>query len=603
MFRHLSNQAALIAALASLAAAPAWAQQAPKQDEVVVTATRTPVAQDAALASVSVIDRNAIENAGSSDVLSVLRQQAGVDIVRGGGLGQQTSLFLRGANSNHVLVLIDGVRVASATTGAYAWEQLPLAQIERIEIVRGPRAALYGSDAIGGVVQIFTRRANGPSVTLGAASHETWLGEAAYGQRSDRGGFGLRAALTDSQGFSAQNEDGFGFDPDKDGYRQRSVAADGALIGEVVRFDAQLLHSESDIEFDQGESRLDASSIALTLAGGSDAPWKASLANSRENLATPDFFSRFETRRSQLEAQQARTLGAAGEWLYGLSLIDDEGRSLSTFDNSTVYDDAREQRAVFTSLRNSSGPLDWEAGARHDDYDSFGGETSLQAAAGWRIDGGPRLRTSFAEGFRAPTLNELYSPGFGGLFAGNPNLGPERSRAIELGADWQGEWLDLSISAYRNQVRGLINFSGGDTFQAINIQRALLRGVEAELGVPLGDGRLSANVGWQQARDADTDAALLRRPSRKANLAFEHPLGRARVGVDVHAVSARPDFGGALPGYALVGAYARWPLAESLRLDLRLDNVFDRDYTLVRGFNNAGATASLQLRWLPGDRL
>ncbi len=570
-----------------------------RQPEVIVTATRTPIAQDEALASVSVIDRDMIEQAGSSDVLTLLRSQAGLDIVRGGGLGQQASVFLRGSNSNHVLVLIDGVRMATATTGGYEWEHLPLAQIERIEIVRGPRAALFGSDAIGGVIQIFTRRANGPSAAVGVASHDTWSAEAAYGQRGDTGGFGVRAAATDSVGISAQNADGFGFDPDRDGYQQTSLTADAALIGEALRFDAQLLHSDADIEFDEGESDQQVSSLNLTLAGGASDPWRVALARVHEALETGAFFSRFETRRTQLEAQRVFKVGANGEWLFGTSVVNDDGRSVDTFSDLATYDDERQQRAVFTSWRDQRGTLDWEIGARNDHYDSFGGETSLQAALGWRIEGGPRLRASGGEGFRAPTLNELYSPGFSGLFAGNPNLGPERSRAFELGADWQGNWADLSLSAYRNKVDGLIDFSGGETFQAINIRRAELRGVELEARAPVGEWQLSGNLGWQQARDADSDAALLRRPSRKASIRVDHSVGRGRFGLDVHAVSGRPDFGGELAGYALVGGWLRWPVADSLTLNLRLDNLFDRDYTLVRGFNTEGATASVQLRWSP----
>jgi vitamin B12 transporter len=581
-----------------LSACPALADD-PRQPEVIVTATRTEISRDEALASVSVIDRATIEQSGSSDLVTLLRQQAGVDIVRGGGLGQQASVFVRGSNANHVLVLVDGVRVASATTGGYAWEQLPLAQIERIEIVRGPRAALFGSDAIGGVIQIFTRRAAGLSAAVGVASHDTWSGEAAFGRRSVSGGFGVRASLIDSAGFSAQDPEGFAFDPDRDGYRQRALGADGAWIGEQLRLDGQLQYGENDVTFDQGETAQDALSASLTLAGGGSDPWQVALASRRENLDTAAFFSRFETRRLQLEAQQARQLGARGEWLYGVSLVSDDGRSIDTFSDAAQYDDQRRQRAAFSSWRSSLGALDWDIGARHDHYDSFGGETSLQAALGWRVENGPRLRASAGEGFRAPTLNELYSPGFSGLFAGNPQLDPERSRALELGADWRGAGWELSLSAYRNRVRGLIDFSGGDTFQAINIRRAELRGVELVAAMPLGEWQLSGNLGWQQARDVDSNADLVRRPARKASLAVQRAIGSGLFGLDLHAESARPELGGALPGHAVIGGWLQWPLAETLRLQLRLDNVGDRDYRLVRGFNTAGATASLQLRWQP----
>ncbi len=570
-----------------------------RQAEVVVTATRTPIAQDEALVSVSVIDRDTIERHGSLDVVALLRAEAGVDIVRGGGVGQQTSVFLRGGNSNHVLVLIDGLRVATATTGGYEWEHLPLELIERIEIVRGPRAALFGSDAIGGVIQIFTRRASGPTAMLGVASHDTWMAEAGYGRRSERGGFGLRATAADSGGFSAQNSDGFAFDPDDDGYRNRSLSADAALVGDHLRLDAQLLDSDADVEFDQGTSDFATTTLNLKLAGGGESPWQVAIGGLRSTLETPDFFSRFETRRRQLEAQRSQRIGERGEWLVGASLVRDEGRSIDTFSGDPQYDENRRQRALFTSWRDGRGALDWELGARNDHYDSFGGETSLQGASGWRIDGGPRLRAGYSEGFRAPTLNELYSPGFGGLFAGNPGLDPERSRSLELGADWRGERIDVSLSAYRNRVDELIDFSGGETFRAINIRRADLRGVELEARTELAGWSLAGNLGWQRARDADFDTALLRRPARKANLQMSRPLGATRLGLAMHAVSGRPEFGGELPGFATIDAWLHWPIATTLDFDLRFENIFDRDATLASGFNTPGATASLQLRWSP----
>jgi len=598
MFRSFTIHAAGCGVLGlALAAATNVRADEPRQPEVVVTATRTPVAQSDALASVSVIDREAIETSGGSDLVTLLRGQAGVDIVRSGGLGQQTSVFLRGSNSNHVLVLIDGVRVAASTTGGYAWEHLPLQQIERIEIVRGPRAALFGSDAIGGVIQIFTRRDSGAQAALGGGSHRTWLAEAAYGQRGERSGFGLRAATTDSAGFNAQRPDSFGFDPDRDGYRQHTLGADAELRGERVRARAQLLAIRADVEFDPGVSDLEQRMASLSLDGGGEDPWQLSLASNREDLETEVFASRFQTRRWQLEAQRAQRSGERGEWLYGASLVDDEGRSINTFSNVAQYDEARRQRAVFASWRDGRGALDWQLGARHDRYDSFGGETSLQAALGWRVDERLRLRAGSAEGFRAPNVNELYSPGFSGLFRGNPDLRPERSRGLELGADWELGRGNLSLSAYRNRVSELISFSGGAVFQAINIRQADLRGVELEAGTAWGDWQFSANLGWQRARDVEAGTALLRRAARKGTLAAERGLGTARVGLELHAVSSRPDFGVELPGYALLGGWLRWPLSPALDLDLRIDNAFDRDYSLLSGYTTPGASASLQLRW------
>ncbi|MFA5683968.1 MAG: TonB-dependent receptor [Lysobacteraceae bacterium] len=587
--------------LFALVCAAAWslavAADPPRQPEIVVSATRTEATLDSVLASVEVIDRAAIE-ASDGDVLTLLRSRAGVDIVRGGGLGQQTSLFLRGGNSSHVLVLIDGVRVASANTGGHVWEHLPLAQIERIEIVRGPRAALFGSDAIGGVIQIFTRRPVAVEALVGLASHDTWRVEAGAGRAGAHGEFGVRAAMVDSVGFSAQNAAGFSYDPDDDGYRQRSLNLSAGLDGERLRLDGQWLYARSEVEFDQGESRTDASSARLALSGGQRSPWSLALGHHREDLDTPVFFSRYETRRWQLEAQRVQPLGGRGEWLHGASLVHDEGVNLDTFAGSAQYAQSRRQRAVFVDWRDGHGALDWQLGARHDDFDSFGGRTSLQAALGWRLGAQARLRLNAGEGFRAPTLNELYSPGFGGLFAGNADLDPERARNLEAGFDWQGAGVELSLAAYRNRVRDLIDFSGGECFQAINIARADLRGIELQTGIDIDDWRLSANLGWQRARDADSGLALLRRAARKATLGIERDWRAARLGLELHGVSARADSTGELPGYALLGAWLNQPLSRRLTLQLRLDNILDRDYVLIPGYNTPGATASVQLRWM-----
>ncbi len=202
----LSSTSRHLLGLAVALAISSWADAATRQPVVVVTATRHAQTIDDSLAGVSVITREDIDRAATRDLVDLLRLQTGIDIVRSGGLGQQTSLFMRGSNSNHVLVLIDGVRIASANTGGYAWENLPLGQIERIEIVRGPRAAQWGSDAIGGVIQIFTRRGEGLDVTTLVGSHRTAGAEAGWGHRQPGHGYRLRVGYLDSEGFTRRTQ-------------------------------------------------------------------------------------------------------------------------------------------------------------------------------------------------------------------------------------------------------------------------------------------------------------------------------------------------------------------------------------------------------------
>jgi len=566
------------------------------QPTVVVTATRTPLAIDQTLSSVSVIERDAIEASGASDLVNLLRREAGVDIVRGGGLGQQASVFLRGSNSNQVLVLIDGVRVSSANSGAFAWEHLPLAQIERIEIVRGARAALYGSDAIGGVIQLFTRKPVGVEGSLGIGNHETGLGDVAYGWQGERGRFGLRAGAIDSEGFNASNPASgeFVFDPDHDGFTQRTVSADAAFDFAAAQLSGALLHNDDDVEFDQGESNSRNTTAHLKLSGR-ERPWQLQASHADERLDTPAFFNRFETRRRQLDWQHALAMGG-GELLWGLSSMHEAGEVIDTFAGMPQYDDERDLGAVFAAWRGGHGAFDWELAARHDDYDHLDGETTGQAALGWNLDDAFKLRANVGEGFRAPSLNQLYSPGFFGLFAGNPGLQPEHASNFELAADYAaGDW-QFGLRGYRTSVRDLIDFAGED-FQAINIGRARLQGVELEWQWRAGNWLASGNVGWQEAEDRASGRDLVRRPQRKGNLALQYPFAGGWIGVELHAAGPRPDFGLDLPGYAIVGLSARWPLAERLDLDVSVDNLFDRHYELVHGYNAPGTTMLLQLRW------
>lgn len=591
------------AGLAALVLAPFAAfseSDPPREAAVVVTANRLQLAIDASLSSVSVIDRERIDAYGGLDLVDLLRTEAGLDVIRSGGLGGQTSLFLRGAGSNQLLVLIDGVRVSSATTGSYTFEQLPLAQVERIEIVRGPRAALYGSDAIGGVIQIFTRRQQRFDASVGVGNQDTWRADAGAGWALGEGRLGVRMGAVDTAGFNAQNPRGFGFDPDRDGFRQQHVSADLELPLGSVLLDAQGNHAEADAEFDQGESDFRNSQLAVGLSSADREAWslRASLADNV--YLTPAFFSRFETRRRQLDWQHLAHASQRNSLLWGLSWVEDEGASVDTFSGSAQYAGSREHRAGFLAWRGSADALDWELAGRHDDYDGFGGQSTAQAALGWRPAQAWLLRANVGQGFRAPNLNELFSPGFGGLFAGNPDLDPERSRTAELALAYRLSRWQFDLQVYDTRVRDLVDFSGGDTFAAINIGRARLRGAELGWRWEHADWRLAGNLGWQQARNQDSGASLVRRAPRKLNVEASRQIGAWWLQLDLHAATGRPDFGGVLPGHGLVGLSLRRPLTGDWSLALRVDNLFDRDYELARGFNAAGTTSLLQLRWQPG---
>ena len=590
----------------------ARAEDAAVQPTVEVTASRVAETADASLADVSVITRADIDASVAPDLLELLRLQAGVDVVRTGGAGEQTSVFMRGANSNHVLVLIDGVRVASANTGAFAFENLPLDAIERIEIVRGPRASYWGSDAIGGVIQVFTRRLDGPLVAASYGTYRSADGSAGYGARSDAGGFSVQLGARHVSGFSATNpgicstpDDPYCiYNPDRDGFQNHNGVAQADVVLGAQTVSGNIFRSEGTLDFDQGRSHTLDQAGALTLAGALGADWqhRLSLGTSREDIDTPAFASAYRSTREQLAWTNDVTLSTTQHLVAGLDYVHERGISIDSSGFGAPYDVSRNASGVFAGWRARSGALDTELSGRYDHYDAFGGKFSGSAAAGWTLSDALRLTASYGSAFRAPNLNELYSPGYGGYYAGNATLDPERSRTAEAGLDWHaGGAGRFTLRAFATRIHDLIDFSGGSTFQAINIERAAVDGAELAHHWQGGEWNTDSSLTLQNPRDQDHDRQLLRRPKQKLDSVVERRFGeRLRAGVELVASAKREDVGAVtLPGYALANLRASYALNATWRVGFRLENLFDRNYELVHGYNTPGRSGYAEISWQP----
>jgi vitamin B12 transporter len=568
---------------------------------IVVTATRTPQTADESLASVTVLTREDIARQQPQDVYELLRMQAGVDLTRAGGAGGNTSLFLRGTNSNHVLVLIDGVRAASATTGAFDWRSLPISQIERIEIVRGPRAVLYGSDAIGGVIQIFTRRPRGAEAAVSAGSYETKQVEAGWGG-GDTVQASVYASAADSGGFSAQNERGFSFDPDDDGYRYGSLSAAAATaLSASTNVELRAWQNTGKIDFDQGTSDTLNRTVNARLRQQATSAWTHALAlgYANDDLDTEsDFPSRFTTDRYMADWQHDVALGDAGLLTAGLAYVEESARNIDKFSDTTVYDRTTHNAGLFALWQTRWRAIDVQAGLRGDDYSTFGTHGSGNLALGVETSATTRLWASYGSAFRAPNANDLYSPGFGGLFAGNPDLGPERSRSIELGLALKASPRErVKINVFDTQIDDLIAFQGVN-FQAINIDAATVTGVEAEYELLHDRWRHQANLTAQRARNNVDHSPLLYRPDQKATYTVHRLLaGGGSVGAELQLVSERTGLTDRLPGYGLVSLATNWPVATGWFIEGRLENLFDKDYELIEGFNTPGRSLFVAVRY------
>jgi vitamin B12 transporter len=600
-----------------LGATAAQAQETTLQPTIEVTASRIAETVDASLADVSIITRADIDASNAPDLIDLLRLQAGVDVARTGGAGQQTSVFLRGTNSNHVLVLIDGVRVASANTGAFAFENLPLDAVERIEIVRGPRASYWGSDAIGGVIQIFTRRLDGAHLAASYGSYRSADGSAGFGAQSDAGSFSVQVGARHVGGFSATNpgicngpNDPYCiYNPDDNGFQNHNAVARGDYKIGTQTLSATLFRSEGTQSFDNGSFGVGSShtldqAIGANLEGPLATTWqqRLSVGSSREDIDTPAFGSAYRSTREQLSWTHDVAVSTTQHVNAGIDYSHDYGQSFDTYAGVPVYAASRNNAGLFAGWRVADGAFDSELAGRYDHDSTFGGAFSGSAAVGWKFTDSLRLSASYGTAFRAPNLNELFSPGYGGYYAGNPLLDPERSRSGEIALDWHPDDANqLDVRAFSTRVHDLIDFSGGSLFQAINVDHAAIDGAEFSHTWHNAAWSWSNTLTLQDPRNADTDTQLLRRPKQKFASVLEAALGeRAHAGVEVVASGRSDDTSGVTLGsYALVNLRANLDLTPAWKLGARLENLLDRDYAIVHGYNTPGRSGYLTLSWQP----
>jgi len=595
----------IAAALAAASLLPLAARAESELGPVVVTANRAPVPLSETLSAVTVLTREDIERSQAPDLLTLLARQAGIDVARNGGPGQASTVFLRGGNSGHALVLVDGVRINPATQGAPDFAHLPLLQIERIEIVRGPRAALWGSDAIGGVIQIFTRDPSAAFFEVKGGSYGRVDAGAGAGMARGESRFGIAVGHERLQGFDATNDNyPFGDYPDEDGYRNRNAVLRAGAVAGGQRLALSALATNAFVEFDEGETDAKTRVYALAVDGALGGGWSHALVlgRSTEDLRTPAYGSTFGSARNTLDWSLSKSLGKAGAIDLGLNLARETGYSWEDYTGG--FEASRHNRAAFLAWRGRFGRQSWEASVRHDDSSQFGGASTGSLAWGWQAAPQWRVRANLGQGFRAPDFNALYYPGFQVapgvvLFAGNDLLEPERSRTAEAGLDWTPSAdTRVGLSLYRSRVDDLIVFAGA-LFQATNIARAQIDGAELEFATRVGALSLRGQAGWLDARDAGTGEPLLRRAPRKAALSADWAFGNgASAGIDFSAVAARPDVANArLGGYGRVDLRAMLPLRAGWRLEGRLENVGDRDYQLVDGYATPGRSGMLGLRW------
>ncbi|OGI47184.1 MAG: hypothetical protein A2637_00155 [Candidatus Muproteobacteria bacterium RIFCSPHIGHO2_01_FULL_65_16] len=580
-------------------------------EPVVVTATRTAVSADEALASVTVVTRADIERSQARTVAELLTGEPGLEFSVSGGAGQDTSLFLRGTNSGHVLVLVDGIRVGSATTGSTAWQYLPLAQIERIEIVRGPRSSLYGSEAIGGVVQIFTRAPDGAPRAQASAGYGTYHTRELTAGVSGAGGdarFRANAARFVTEGFNVRKPANDVSEPDRDGYSNNSASLHvGQRLGSA-EVELNALQASGNVEFDrttnalawaQNQTDFLQQALGARLRYSPHARWTARLdvgssKDYAESFYEAEFRSRFDTDRRQYSWQNDVTLGSRQLLTLGADYQDD------VVSSSTAYASAeRDNTGVFAQYQGRSGAGDIALALREDNNQSFGHHRTGNIALGYAFTPGLRGFVAHGTAFKAPSFNELYYPGYG-----SPALRPEESRSTEAGLRAGYGKAGWSARVYRTDIDQLIDTVCDAMWNcnAANVNRALIRGAELESAATIGAWRTGAGLSYTDPRNRDTDRLLARRARRALKLDLDRGLGALRVGATLLARDRRFDDAAntrPVAGYGLVHLRAHYALARDWELRARLDNLFDKAYEDVYGYNTPGRAVFAGVAYQP----
>ena len=609
----------LCLALLAAYAAPTFAQTT--LSPVVVSGSREPLPLDRVTADVVVIDAQRIRESTADSIEDLLRREAGVQVSRNGGPGQSAGVFIRGAGSGNTVVLIDGVRVGSATLGQVEFEAISLSQIERIEVLRGPGSSLYGADAVGGVVQIFTRRGEGDlrvAGNLALGGHRSRDGS--VGVSGAQGGFDYAASLSrqSSQGVSALKAgDRFGnYNPDDDGYtRDTAQLKLGFTPAAGQRVGVNLIESRHNSQYDASEyiapnfiqdatpdfrSKLKTSIASLDYRGefGPGMALTAQAAHSDDDLKSGGTeINRFRTQRDQFTLQGAWAPLAGQQFVAAFEHLTERAHS-----DLFAADESRRNDALVLGYTGQLGVHTLQADVRQDRNSVYGSHPTGRLGWSMEVAKGLRVRVLGGSTFRAPSFNELFYPGYG-----VPTVTPEKGRSVELGLTWRSGATEVSATAYENRVRDMIGFETNSalcpadpTYQygcARNIGEARLRGGTLSATHRWGSLRVAATLDVLDAQDLIQNKRLARRAAHQESLSADYDMGAWSVGAAVLAVGRRPDDGADLGAYETLDLRARWRFTPQWQLEAKLLNATNRNIEPVRDYQQIGRQAWLGVRF------
>jgi vitamin B12 transporter len=590
----------------------------PADDAVVVTASRTEQRLRDAIPHTTVLTRKEIRESQATDLPTLLQREAGVEIAQSGGLGANATLFMRGARSAQSLVLIDGVRIEDAVSGTTAFQHLMLDDIERIEIVRGNVSSLYGSAAMGGVVQVFTRRGSGaPSpygeVTLG--SRDTTKLLAGYGGELGDTRFNVSALRLDTRGFSAIDPRFAPVNPDDDGYRNESISASIAQrLARNHELGARLLRTRTKSDYDDPFAAPTSFQTADQDLGMAQLYWDAQFLERWKSRITASegtdyrtdfldgaFFSSSNTRSRQLIWDNDVRITPS----HVLSLAAD--RLEQALDSSGAGQHTRDVNSLRFGYLGRLGAHALQVNLRNDRYSDFGDADTYFLGYGFDLTEAWRLTASTSTAFRAPNFADLF--GFPPFSFPNPALRPERSRSYELGVQWASAGQRIRVVAFQTEYEDEIAFDFV-TLQSQNLAKAKVDGVETSYSGRIAGTDITAALTLQdvvEQQQGGPELPGLRRAKAFGSVTAFRGIARWRLGAELLASGERPDVdvvtGQRLqnpnPGYTVLNLLARFEYTKNLFFAARLENALDEHYQLAHGFNTAPRGLFLTAGWQP----
>lgn len=606
-----------VAALAVLCGISSLASANPSSaDAMVVSANRFEQPISSILAPVTVVTREDINHWQSNTVIDVLRRLPGVDVAQNGGMGQQSSLFIRGTESRHVLVLIDGVRLNQAgISGSSDMSQIPISLIQRIEYIRGARSAVYGSDAVGGVINIITRRDNdGTTLNAGIGSYgyQNYNGstQQKIGENTTVTG---AAAYTYTKGFDveARGNTGGHPQPDKDGFLNKTL-----WLGVEHQFTPDVLAYARAYGYDN-RTNYDASEFAGILADTRklysrtyetgvkyhQEKYSTSLMGSYSHVKDYNYDPRYGKYGKGSRADDSKQYNV--QWGNNYQFengtvsagVDYQKQTIEAGTSSLPNNESINNTGIYLTSQQAISAFTIEGAVRSEKHSEFGWHTTWQAGAGWEFIDGYQLIGSYATAYKAPNISQLYAS----APYGNPDLKPEESKQWEGGVKGLTGPLNWQLVAYKNEITNLIDAKAETNWGWQNVGEATIKGIEWNGDMDTGIFHHQLTYQYTDPRDDKTNKVLIRRAKQQIKYQLDWNVANVDWGLTYQYIGSRydKDFGQydtstgdykrlKLGGVSLWDITAAYPITSHLTIRGKIANMFDKDYETAYGYRTAG---------------